>query len=89
MKIRESLLGIVGVGRCPGLNNWCTFGLANQQDGKYISNTELYLIMFWHFPLGQIVWHLITQVNDSDISAYITVFDPSRDKRRCFIPFMV
>ena len=29
---------------------------------------------------------LSTQVNDSDLAAYITVFDPRRDKRRRFIP---
>ena len=35
------------------------------------------------------MWHLITQVNDSDISADINAFDPRRDKRRHFIPFLV
>ena len=40
-------------------------------------------------PLGEIVCHLSTQVNDSDISAYITVFDSRRDKRRRFINFLV
>ena len=28
-------------------------------------------------------------MNDSDIYAYITVFDPSRDKRGRFNPFLV
>ena len=40
-------------------------------------------------PLGEIMWHLSTHVNGSDIAAYITVFDPRRDKRRRFIHFMV
>ena len=35
------------------------------------------------------MWHLSTQVNDSDLADYITVFDPRRDKRRRFIPFLV
>ena len=73
-KIRESLLGSAVVGRCTGLNNRCTFVFANQQDGKYISDTELELIMSWPFPIEELVWHLITQVNNSDIATHITVF---------------
>ena len=65
------------------------FGLSNQQAGKYISATELDLIRFQYFTLGELVWHLITQVNNRDLDAYITVFDPSRDKCRRFIPFLV
>ena len=87
--IRESPLGSAGVGRCPGLSNRCTFWLAKKHDGKYISATELELNRFWTFPLGGIVCHLSTQVNDSDISAYINVFDPRRYKHRRFIPFLV
>ena len=88
-KIRESLLGRSGVGRCPGLSNRWKFGLDNQQAGKYISATELEIIRSRHFPLGELLWHLITQVNDSDLADYITVFDLRRDKRRLFIPFLV
>ena len=36
--------------------------------------------MFQPFLLGELVWHLSTQVNDSDIAAYIIVFDPRRGK---------
>ena len=75
--------------RCPLLSNWCTFVLTNQQDGKYITATELELIRFWPFPLHDLVWHLSTQVKDSDIAAYITVFDRSKDNCRRFIPFLV
>ena len=64
------------------------FGLANQQAEKYISATELELIKFRPFPLWGIVWHLSTQVKDSDLSDYINVFDPMRDKLRRFIPFL-
>ena len=85
-KIRESLLGSAGLGMCPGLSNRCKFWLANKQAGKYIFTTELDLNRFWPLPFGEIVWHLRTQVNDSDISAYITVFETRRDKSRCFIP---
>ena len=88
-KIRESLLGSAGLGRCPGLINRCKFWLSNKQAEKYISDTELELNKFHPLPFGEIVWHLSTQVNDSDISAYISVFEPRRDKRRRFIPFMV
>ena len=35
------------------------------------------------------MWHLSTQVKDSDLAAYINVFDPSRDKRGRFILFLV
>ena len=70
MKITESLLRSSGVGRFPGLGNRCTFVLAKQQAEKYISATELELIRFWPLPLGEFVWHLCTQVNDSDLVAY-------------------
>ena len=68
-KIRESLLGSAGVVRCPGLSNRCKFVLANQQAGKYIYATGLELIRFRPLPLGELVWHLSTQVNDSYIAA--------------------
>ena len=41
------------------------------------------------FSFRELVWHLSTQVNGSDIAAYITVFDLRRVKRRRFIPFLV
>ena len=78
-----------GVGRWSGLINRCNFGLANKQAGKYISATELELIRFRDFPLGDIVWHLSTQLNDSDLDAYIIAFGTSRDKSRRFITFLV
>ena len=88
-KIRESLLGSAGVGSCTGLSNWCTFGLANQQAGSYAPDTELELNRFRSFPLRGLIWHLSTQVNDGNIAAYITVFDPRRGKCRRFNPFLV
>ena len=89
MKIMESLLGRSGVDRCTGLSNQCNFVLANQQAGKYISATELELNRFRPLPLGELVWHLSTQVKNIDIATYITVFDYIRDKRRLFITFQV
>ena len=89
MNIRESLLVRAGVGRRPGLSNRCTFGLSNQLAGRYIPATELDLIRLRPFPLGDLVWYLITQLNNGDLAAYITVFDPRRGKRRRFIPFLV
>ena len=86
---RKILSGRAGVGRCTGLSNWCTFGLVNQQAGKYITDTELELIMFCPLPLGEMLCHLSTQVKGSDTDAYIAVFDPRRDNTRRFIPFMV
>ena len=68
-KISKSFLGSVGVARCIGLSNRCMFGLVNKQAGKYISATELDLIRFWTFLLGEPVWNLSTQVNDSDLAA--------------------
>ena len=62
-KIRESLLGSTGVGRCPVLSNQCTFGLSKRLAGRYTSVTELELIRFCTFPLGELVWYLTTQVN--------------------------
>ena len=55
INIRESLLGSTGVDMYPGLINRCTFGLANQQAGKYIYATELELVRFRPLPLGDIV----------------------------------
>ena len=54
---------------CPGLSNRCTFGLTNQLAGRYITATELEFIRFWPLPLGELLWHLITQVNESDLAA--------------------
>ena len=68
-KIRESLLGSSVLSRCPGLSNWCTSGLANQQAGRYSPATKLELIRFQPLPLGEIMWHLSTQVNGGIIAA--------------------
>ena len=65
----ESLLESAGVLRCPGLSNWCEFGFSNQQSGKYISAAELDLIRFRPLPLGYLMFHLSTQVKDSDLAA--------------------
>ena len=35
------------------------------------------------------MWHLRTQVDNDILAVYTTFFDPSRDERRCFIPFLV
>ena len=61
-----------------------------QPIGRYIHPaTELELIRFRPLPLGQILWHLSTQVNGVIIAAYMYVFEPRRGKRRSFINFMV
>ena len=65
----EILLGSSGVGRFPGLINRCKFGLADQLSGRYTPATELDIIGFWPFPLGDLVWHLSTQVNDGILAA--------------------
>ena len=77
------------MGRCPRLSNMCKSGLANRLAGKYISATEVELIRFWPLPLGGLVWHLRTQVNNSDLATYINVFDLRRDKFRRFTTFLV
>ena len=38
--------------------------------------TELGLNRFWLFPFGELVCHLIAQVNNSLLAAYVTVFLP-------------
>ena len=65
------------------------FVLSNQQARRYIPATELEIIRFQPLLLGELVWHLITQVKNSDLAAYLTVFDPRRDKYRHFIPCLV
>ena len=47
------------------------------------------LIRFQPLPFGKIVWHLITKMNDGDLSAWITVFDPRMGNIRRFIIFLV
>ena len=74
---------------CTGLSNWCAFVLANQLDGSFVPATELDLNRFWPLPFGEIVWHLSTLVNNGLLAAYINIFDPRKDKRRCFIPCLV
>ena len=87
--IREILLVITGVGSCPVVSKRCTFELAKQQAGNHPPSTELELIRFWTLPFGELAWHLITQVNYGYLASQITVFDPSRDNCRRFIPFLV
>ena len=64
------------------------FGLDDQQDGSYSPATELDLSRFHPFTFEVLVWHLITQVNDVILAVYITFFDPRKDERRRFIPFL-
>ena len=73
----------------PSLNNRCTFGLANQQAGSYAPATGLELIRFRPLPFGEIMWHLITQVNNGILVSYITIFDVSRGNCMRFIPLLV
>ena len=75
--------------RCTGLSNRCAFGLENQLAGRFVPATELELIMFALCPSREIVWHLRTQVKNGLLADEITVFDPRRDKRRCFITCIV
>ena len=65
------------------------FGLDNWLDGSFAPATELELNMFRPLPFGELVYHLIKQVNNGLLDAYITVFDLRRDNRRCFIPCLV
>ena len=75
--------------RCPSLISRCTSGLANQLDGSFPPDTELYTNRFWPSPFGEFVWHVSTQMNNGILAAWITVFDLRRDKRRCFIFYLV
>ena len=68
-KIRERLLERAVVVRYPVLSNRCKFWLANQQAVKYISATESEINKCLPFPLGDIVWHISTKVNDIHIAA--------------------
>ena len=77
------------MGSCLFLSNRCTFALANQLSVRYIPTTELDIFRFRAFSLGELVWHLITQVNNIDLSTYINILDLRRSKRRRFIPCLV
>ena len=87
-KIRKSLLGRAIVGSCHGLSNRCRFVLANQQSESYAPATEVEIIRFLHFPFRELLWNLSTQVNIVILDSWITVFDPSMGKLRCFITFL-
>ena len=47
-----------------GLSNRCTFALANVLDGRFISRYWVSLIGFGLRPFRELMWHLITQVNN-------------------------
>ena len=87
--IREGLLGSTRVGIFPGIINRCTLGLANQQARSYAYSAELELIVVFPFTSGELVWHLITQVNDSLLAACINIFDLRNDNHRSFIYLLV
>ena len=65
----ESLQQSAGVGMRPGLSNRCTLKFSNQLAGKYISATDFEINRFRNLRLGELVWHLSTQLNDSDLAA--------------------
>ena len=75
--------------RCPVLSNRCMFGLANQLAGSFVPASELELNKFRPLPFRELLWHLSTQVINGVLAAQITVFEPSRDTRRCFLPCLV
>ena len=75
--------------RCPGISNRCTFGLANRLAGRFAPATELEFNRFWTLPLGELLWHLSTKVNNGLLAAYIAMFGLRRDKRRWFITCLV
>ena len=75
--------------RCTCLSNQSTFGSAKQLVRSFAHANEWEISRFWPLPFRELVWNLIIQVNNGMLAAYITVFDPRRDKRRCFIPFLV
>ena len=64
-------------------------GLSNRLAGSFAPTTELELNMFWTLPFRELVLNLSTQVNNGLLADWITVFDPMRDKSRCFITCMV
>ena len=74
---------------CTIIINGFTFGLANQQYGSYAPANKSELVRFRPFSLGELMWHLIKQVNDGLLDAYINFFEPRRVKHRRFIPFLV
>ena len=71
------------------LSNWCTIALVNGLAGIFISCYWVSWIGFCLKPSSELLWHLSTQVNNGPLYVYITVFDPRRGNRRCFIHFLV
>ena len=53
------------------------------------TTTELDLNSFRPSPFRELVCHLSTQANNGLLDIYIAVFEQRRDKRRCFIPYLV
>ena len=89
MKIRESLLGSAGVGSFPVLSNRGMFWLDKQIYSIYTPTTYLELSRSRPLTLGNLMWHVSTQVNNSILAASIIVFDQSRGKLMRFITFLV
>ena len=65
------------------------FGLANRLDGRFAPDTENDINRFRPSPSGELVWHLITQVNNNLRANYITVFELKWDKHRRFVSCLV
>ena len=70
---KSSRLWIAGVVRFPGINNWLTFGSANQMAEIFAPATKLDLNMFWVFPFRELRCHLSTQVNNNFLASHINV----------------
>ena len=51
------------------------FASANRLGGRFVSATELDIIMFRTSPFGELVWYLSTHVNTVFLAAYINVSD--------------
>ena len=83
------MLALLFICRFRGLRNRCICGLANRMAVIFAPATESKLNRFCHLPCGELMWHVSTHGNDSDIAPKITAFDPRRGKHRRLIPFLV
>ena len=63
-EVYERVLALFFLQQLPGLSNRCTFAFDQPTGWYFIPATELELNMYCPSPLGDLVWHLITQVNN-------------------------
>ena len=65
LEVYERVLALLFLQQVPSLSNRCTFEFGQPTGWYFIPATELDLNRFLPSPLGELVWNLSKQVNNS------------------------